>query len=189
MIWFLPLHSIDFTHVKINTFSFFGQIIMWWRVAGVSVPAEPGCLRWRKMESNSVENVTDHVLKVDGHEATAVSKFRGDRSALSNVRPWTKQISHSLCHQMFCVGHRSPVKVGSQATAFTLVCLCFLINKDNCVCSISHETVGKRWHVITTRNQLQYNSYMHLTQHLNGRFQGQIWIRIINTNNWSHGHD
>lgn len=35
------------------------------------------------MESNSVENVTDHVLKVDIHGA--VSKLGGDRSALSNV--------------------------------------------------------------------------------------------------------
>lgn len=89
VILLLPLHSIDFTHVNINTFAFFVQIITWWRVAGVSVPAEPGCLRWKKMESKSVENVTDHVLKVDRHQASAVSKFRGDRSALSNVRPWT----------------------------------------------------------------------------------------------------
>lgn len=69
------------------------------------VPAAPGCLRWRQMESNSVENVTDHVLKVDGHEASAESKLGGDRSARGGL-------SRGGDVTQFCVGRRSPVKGG-----------------------------------------------------------------------------
>lgn len=127
---------------------FVGQIIMWWQVAGVFVPAAPGCLRWRQMESNSVENVTDHVLKVDGHEASAESKLGGDRSARGGL---------SRLHTVLCRAPQSCQRGVSKHTGLTLACLCFPTNKNNCVSLISQETVAKHRHVITTRKELQYS--------------------------------
>lgn len=97
----------------------------------MSVPAAPGCLRWRNMESSSVENATAHVLKVDRHEASAVSKLGGDRSAWSNGGPLTEEeLSHGLCHQMVC-------ERLANHTGLTWACLYFLTNKTNCVCAIT----------------------------------------------------